>query len=315
MSGLVVLTGGAGFVGSRLLRALNQGGCDNVLVVDNLDSDPAKLRNLDGLKLADYIHKDIFIRLVDDGKFNQQVDVVFHQGACTDTLVRDEAYMMANNTAWSKRLLHWAVRNSTKFVYASSAAVYGLGSSYSESERDIVPLNIYGYSKLMFDRHVETLAPGVDSTMVGLRYFNVYGPGDRHKGRMASMVTQFADQVKATGVAKLFGPSPGYAAGEQTRDFVHVDDVVALNLHFWQSDPRQGVVNAGTGVARTWNDLARAVVAALGTGRIEYVPFPAGLLAHYQTHTQADLSRLRSWGCPHQFRTLEDGVAQTLSAS
>lgn len=314
MSGLVVLTGGAGFIGSRLLRALNAGGHDNVLVVDNLESNPDKLRNLDGLKIADYIHKDDFIHLVTSGYFDQKVDVIFHQGACTDTLVHDEKYMVQNNTTWSKSLVHWAVGRGAKFVYASSAAVYGLGPSYSEDEATLDPLNIYGLSKLMLDRHVEALAPGVSTTMVGLRYFNVYGPGESHKGRMASMVTQLAEQVRETGVARIFGESPGYGAGEQTRDFVHVDDIVALNLHFWQSDPRQGVVNAGTGKPRSWNDLARAVVTTLGHGRVEHVPFPPNLLANYQTHTQADLRRLRAWGCQHEFRSLEEGVRATLTS-
>ncbi|MBS1708785.1 MAG: ADP-glyceromanno-heptose 6-epimerase [Armatimonadetes bacterium] len=314
MSGKIIVTGGAGFIGSRLVRALNSGGRSDILIVDNLSSNPYKARNLAGLGFEDFVDKSAFIHLVRTGAFDQKVDVIFHQGACTDTLVDDEGYMMENNTMWSRSLLVWALAHGAKFIYASSAAVYGLGPIYSESERHISPLNIYGYSKLALDRIVESLATGVSTTMIGLRYFNVFGPGEAHKGRMASMVHQLARQVEETGVARIFGASPGFASGEQRRDFVHVDDIVALNLYFWQSDPRQGYVNAGTGQARTWNDLAQAVVATLGKGTIEHIPFPEKLLTQYQTHTQADLTRLRAWGCDHEFLPLETAVAQTLAS-
>ncbi len=309
---MIVLTGGAGFVGSNLLKRLNAEGERDVLVVDNLKN-ADKYRNLVGAEFSDYVGKGDFLDLLEDGALGDDVTAIYHQGACTDTLEYDGEYMMRNNYDFSKALLHFAIDGRVPFVYASSAAVYGHAAISVESPENEWPLNVYGYSKLQFDRYLRRLMPAIESTVVGLRYFNVYGNGEAHKGRMASMVYHLSEQVKATGVARLFGEYSGFAPGESTRDFVHVKDLVEMNLFFGRANGTKAIVNAGSGVCSSWNELANAVIDTLGTGRIEYIPFPEGMKGKYQLGTQADLTLLRSLGYARGFTSLRDGVRDYLS--
>ena len=310
---MIVLTGGAGFVGSSLLKRLNAEGEEDVLVVDSLKN-ADKYRNLVGARFADFVDRHEFRRLLAEGRAPDGIRAVLHQGACTDTLEYDGAYMMRTNYDDSKALLHLALERAVPFVYASSGAVYGHASLARERPEDEWPLNVYGYSKLQFDRYAMRVAQGAGSAVVGLRYFNVYGLGEAHKGRMASMVYHFAHQVRETGVARLFGEYMGYAPGESTRDFVSVRDLVEMNLFFLRGAPVRTVVNAGTGVLSTWNDLARAVIDALGRGRIEYIPFPEGMRGKYQLGSRADLTRLRSLGYERDFTPLREGVRDYLTS-
>ncbi len=303
---MIVLTGGAGFIGSNILRRLNSIGRDDVLVVDNLTR-ADKYRNLVGCQFADYFAKGDFLPVLTSGRLGK-VDAILHQGACTDTMEYNGDYMMRNNFDYSKELLHYAVDKRIPMVYASSAAVYGHVELAVEDAGDEAPLNIYGYSKLLFDQYFRSLAPKIESTVVGLRYFNVYGNGEAHKGKMSSMVYQFYHQVKDTGVARLFGGFGPFGPGEQKRDFVHVDDLVDMNMHFLDGPARQTVVNAGSGQSRTWNDLAKAVINEVGHGKVEYIDFPEGLKDKYQFNTWADHKHLRSIGYDKPFKTLEEGV-------
>ena len=309
---MILLTGGAGFVGSNLLKRLNADGETDVLVVDSLKN-ADKYRNLVGARFTDFVDRLEFRRLLAEGKGPDGLRAILHQGACTDTLEYDGAYMMRTNYDDSKALLHLALDRRIPFVYASSGAVYGHASLARETPEDEWPLNVYGYSKLQFDRYVRGAAAHAESTVVGLRYFNVYGNGEAHKGRMASMVFHFADQVRETGVARLFGEYGGYAPGESTRDFVSVRDLVELNLFFLRGAPARTVVNAGTGVLSTWNELARAVIDALGRGEIEYIPFPEGMRGKYQLGSRADLTRLRALGYDRDFVSLREGVRAYLT--
>lgn len=309
---MTILTGGAGFVGSNLLKRLNAEGVRDILIVDNLKN-ADKYRNLVGAEFSDYVGKADFLDLLEDGALDGDIDAVYHQGACTDTLEYDGEYMMRNNYDFSKALLHFAIDARVPFVYASSAAVYGHATSSVEAPENEWPLNVYGYSKLQFDRYVRRLMPAIESTVVGLRYFNVYGNGETHKGRMASMVYHLSNQVKETGVCRLFGEYSGFLPGESTRDFVYVKDLIEMNLFFGHSDGAKAIVNAGSGVCSTWNELGRAVIDTLGQGHIEYIPFPEGMKGKYQLGTQADLTQLRSLGYAREFTPLREGVRDYLS--
>ncbi len=306
-----VVTGGAGFIGSNLVRTLLDSGRD-VIVVDDL-SDGHKFVNIADLPIADYIDKDEFLqRLESDKAFATGVHAVLHQGACSDTTEWDGRYMMQNNYAYSRRLLHHCLKQGTPLVYASSAAVYGASAAFAEHPDNERPLNVYGYSKLQFDRYVRRVAAAPDTQVAGLRYFNVYGPREQHKGSMASVAWHFDKQVREDGEARLFVGSGGYDDGEQLRDFIYVDDVCALNLWFLDHPAISGVFNAGTGRAQSFNDVARAVIAWHGSGRIRYIPFPAGLEGAYQSYTQADLTGLRKTACDVEFRPVEEGVQNYL---
>ena len=305
---MIVLTGGAGFVGSNLLKRLNADGVDDILVVDNLKN-ADKYRNLVGARFADYVDRFEFRNMIEGGKLPERIEAILHQGACTDTMEYDGAYMMRTNYDDSKALLHLALDRKIPFVYASTAAVYGHARVATEEPENEWPLNVYGYSKLQFDRYVRRLLPEAESTVVGLRYFNVYGHGEAHKGRMASMVYQFTRQIQSTEVARLFGASGPYGAGESTRDFVSVRDLTEINLHFLVRGGN-GIVNAGSGVASTWNEMATAVIEALGKGRIEYIDFPEGLKDKYQYDTRADLTHLREMGYTREFIPLKEGIRE-----
>ncbi|MBI4912499.1 MAG: ADP-glyceromanno-heptose 6-epimerase [Acidobacteria bacterium] len=309
---MLIVTGGAGFIGSNLVRRLNAQGSTDILVVDNLDR-PEKVANLADLRISDYLDKRDFRARLEGGRFDAKAEAVFHNGACSDTMERDGRYMMENNFGDSKALLHWCLGRRTPFVYASSAAVYGSSRNFTESPVNERPLNIYGYSKLAFDQHVRQVLPGVSSPVVGLRYFNVFGPREAHKGRMMSVLHQLLRQLREEGECRLFEGCEGYGDGEQVRDFVFVGDIVSLNLHFGFGPFRAGIFNGGTGKARSFNDIARTLIRHLGSGRVAYIPFPEELRGKYQNFTQADLSSLRGDGAYQaSFMELEAGIAATL---
>lgn len=317
----VVVTGAAGFIGSNLVHGLNAIGIDDIVAVDDL-TDGSKALNLVGAKLADYFDKRDFYGRFASGELGR-VDVALHQGACSDTTERDGRVMMDANYRCSKDLLDACMQQGTRLIYASSAAVYGASEQFREEPAFERPLNVYGWSKLLFDDVVRRRLDSLPRQVVGLRYFNVYGPRERHKGRMASVALHHVDELRATGRVRLFGEYGGYAAGEQRRDFVSVDDVVAVNLWFLQHEQARGVFNVGSGRAQPFNDIALAVIntsrALAGepplplaglqkNGAVEYFEFPADLVGRYQCRTEADLTRLRAAGCEHRFSNVATGV-------
>ena len=305
---MILVTGGAGFIGSRIVHALCARG-QEVLVTDDLQ-DGSKFRNLLGAGIADYIDKDDFAARPDAAL--PRLSAIVHQGACAVTTEQDGRFMLRANYAASQRMFELASRLRIPLLYASSAAVYGASSRCVEDPTCERPLNVYGYSKLLFDQWVRRRLPS-PAPVVGLRYFNVYGPHEGHKGAMASVVLHMARQLRETGVVRLFGASHGVGPGEQRRDFVHVDDVVATNLHFLDGPDRSGIYNVGTGTSRSWNDLAAALLRHFGRGKLEYQEFPESLLPQYQAFTEADLSRLRAAGCGLPYRSIDEGVPQYLT--
>ena len=321
---MILVTGGAGFIGSNLIQQLNQAGERDILLVDNFAPAPnlsgPKFLNLAGAEFADYMDKREFRAALRAGDFeNAKVQAILHQGACSNTLEDDGRYMMDNNFTYSKELLHFAMARKIPLVYASTAAVYGASAEFTPVAANERPLNVYGYSKLVFDDYVRRLMPEMKSTVVGLRYFNVYGPREQHKGRMASVIHHFTRQLKDTGTIRMFEGSGGYADGEQRRDFVFVKDLARINMFFAGLLPGsphkavQAVVNAGTGEARTFKAVAEALMQVHGPGNIEYIPFPGDLKNRYQHYTQADVTGLRAAGYAAPFTELEDGVKQTFA--
>ena len=307
-----IVTGGAGFIGSNLARSLIDRGCDDVVIVDEL-SDGRKFSNISDLSIADYLDKDEFIqRLSADKDFLSGIKAIFHQGACSETTEWDGRYMMQNNYDYSKTLLHHCLGRKIPFIYASSAAVYGGSKHFVEDPLFENPLNVYGYSKIQFDRYVRRVRTEADSQVVGLRYFNIYGPREQHKGSMASVAFHFNNQIREDGEARLFTGTDGYADGEQVRDFVYVDDVCDVNLWFLDNPQASGIFNTGTGKAQSFNDVANAVIDWHSKGKIRYVPFPDHLQGAYQSYTQADLTELRKSGCDIEFRPVEAGVKDYL---
>ena len=308
---MIILTGGAGFIGSNILHALNARGVTDVLVVDRLGDN---FRNLCDLRFSDFMQPEEFTRAIERKILPGRIEAIFHQGACADTTCDDGRYMIENNFTFSKSILHFALSSKVPLVYASSAAVYGSASAFAPSRENERPLNLYALSKLAFDNHVRSVAAKSGSTVAGLRYFNVYGPRESHKGKMASMVYQLYRQLKASGRARLFKGTDGYADGEQRRDFVFVGDIVRVNIALAEGPVRNGIFNVGTGEPRSFNDAARIIIAQLGAGAIEYVPFPEKLAGRYQSFTQAELSALRNAGYSDPFASLEDGIAQSIAA-
>ena len=321
---MIIVTGGAGFIGSNLVHALNRAGERDILVVDDLtvakNESAPKFSNLNGADFSDYMDVREFREAMKAGKFaDKKVRAILHQGACSNTLEDDGRFMMDNNFTHSKELLHYSLEHAVPFVYASTAATYGLSAEFEPVEKNEKPLNIYGWSKLVFDNYVRQRMKQMKSTVVGLRYFNVYGPRERHKGRMASVIHHFSKQLKETGTIKMFGACGGYGPGEQKRDFVYVGDLARINMHFagllpdGNKKPVQAVVNAGTGSARSFNDVAKALMAVHGQGTIEYIPMPVDLHGRYQYLTEAHLDGLRAAGYSAPFTSLEEGVKKTFA--
>ena len=318
-----IVTGACGFIGANLVKALNERGESNIIAVDNL-ARADKFKNLVDCEIADYIDKQEFLDLITAGEFDGAVQAILHEGACSDTMESDGRYMMANNYRYSVSLLDFCTDQEVPFLYASSASVYGAGSVFSESREFEAPLNVYGYSKFLFDQVVRRRLADSSSQVAGFRYFNVYGPREQHKGRMASVAFHFFNQFQDEGRVKLFEGCDGYADGEQRRDFVAIEDVVKVNMFFLDHQGLSGIYNLGTGRAQSFNDVAVATVnacrlargeAALtlaelrAQGMIEYVAFPEALKGKYQSFTQADLSHLRAVGYYPEFASVEEGVA------
>lgn len=309
---MIIVTGGAGLIGSNLIKTLNEQGRADILVVDNLQ-DGTKFRNLADCDIADYYDKLEFLRLVQAGHRFNDIEAIFHQGACTKTTEWDGRYMMDNNYAYSKALLHYALERRIPFLYASSASVYGNGPVFHEGLEYERPLNVYGYSKFQFDQYVRRCLDEAQSPVVGFRYFNVYGPREQHKGSMASVAYHFHRQILTDNRVRLFEGSDGFGNGEQRRDFIYVGDVVAVNLWFWKQNGLSGIYNLGTGRSQSFNEVARAVIGYHHRGEIEYIPFPDQLKGRYQSFTEADIAALREAGCRHSFRPVEAGVPEYLS--
>lgn len=310
---MIIVTGGAGFIGSNIVLRLNSAGISDIMVVDDL-SDGRKALNLAGARIADYFDReDFFRRIVAKKDLAAKVVGVFHQGACTTTTEWDGRMMMQANFEFSKQLLHYCLDRRIPLVYASSAAVYGAGREFRVEPECERPINVYAWSKLVFDQYARRFIGGAKSQVVGLRYFNVYGPGEAHKGAMASVIWHFHNQLLQGEEVRLFDASHGFAAGEQRRDFIHVDDVASANLWFLENGGTRGIFNLGTGVARSFNDVANAVIGWHGRGRIRYVPFPPELEASYQSFTQADLTSLRLAGYQDEFIDVEEGVRSYLN--
>jgi len=318
-----IVTGAAGFIGSHLVKALNERGEGRIIAVDNL-THADKFKNLTDCEIDDYLDKTEFIEYFQRGAFGK-VRAVFHEGACSDTMQTDGRYMMQNNFRYSRAVLDTCLEQHVQFLYASSAAIYG-GSDRFVEEREVErPLNVYGYSKFLFDQIVRRLLPQAKSQIVGFRYFNVYGGREAHKGRMASVAFHNFNQFVATGKVKLFGEYGGCPAGEQRRDFISIDDVVKVNLFFLDRPDRSGIFNLGTGRAQPFNDIATSVINTLREfdnlpplslaeqvrdGLIEYMPFPDALRGKYQCFTQADLAKLRAAGYEEPFLSVQEGVAR-----
>jgi len=317
----VVVTGAAGMIGSNIAHGLNAAGVDDIIAVDDL-RDGQKFRNLLGVAISDYFDQDEFY-----GRFSRRelgkIAAVFHQGACSDTMEHDGRLMLRNNYRCSKDLLEACQAHGVRLMYASSAAIYGSSMTFREQPRFERPLNVYGYSKLLFDDAVRRMLADASSQVVGLRYFNVYGPREQHKGRMASVAFHHFNQYRDTGKVRLFAEYGGYGPGQQSRDFVYVDDVVAVNLWFLAHPQCSGVFNLGTGRAQAFNEVAHATVNAcraqrgepaltleqqIKQGMVEYIPIPEALVGKYQCHTEADLSALRAAGCDHEFADVATGV-------
>ena len=317
-----IVTGAAGFVGSNLVRALNDRGVTDIIAVDDLRNGD-KFRNLADCEIADYLDRDEFLARLEEGEFDGAVEALLHQGACSDTTESDGRYVMRVNYAYSRALLDYCIRDEVRFIYASSAAVYGAGRAFREAPECEAPLNVYGYSKLLFDQLVRRRFEERTAQIAGLRYFNVYGAREGHKGRMASVAWHFFHQFLASGQVRLFSGSGGYGDGEQLRDFVSVEDCVAVNLFLLDHPGRSGIFNVGTGAAQTFNDVAVAVVNACRAARgeeplalaelrtrgiISYIPFPDDLRGKYQSYTQADIAALRSVGYDRPFLAVGEGV-------
>lgn len=317
-----VVTGAAGFIGANLVKGLNAKGITDILAVDDLTQGD-KFRNLVDCRISDYLDKDEFLSRLKAGAFRRSVKAILHQGACSDTTASDGRYVMDVNYAYSCTLLDFCAAEMIPLIYASSAATYGALTGFREEPSSEGPLNVYGYSKLLFDQRVRRLPPG-GPQVVGLRYFNVYGDREQHKARMASVAYHFFNQYRAEGHVRLFEGSGGYGNGEQRRDFVSVEDVVRVNLFFLENSDKSGIFNCGTGAAQSFNDVAVATVNGCrsaagepalsltelqGKGIVRYISFPGDLKGKYQSYTQADLTALRAAGYAAPFLTVEQGVA------
>jgi ADP-L-glycero-D-manno-heptose 6-epimerase len=319
-----IITGAAGFIGSNLVRALNQRGESNIIAVDNLKN-ADKFKNLVDCEIADYLDKKVFLEKLQEGYFDGLVNTVLHQGACSDTMETDGRYMMDNNYQYTLELLNYCQNEEVPFLYASSASVYGGGGLFKENRECEAPLNVYAYSKFLFDQIVRRRLQKRSTQVVGLRYFNVYGSREAHKGRMASVAYHFFNQYRADGRVRLFEGCDGYANGGQLRDFVSIEDVVKVNMYFLDHQNKSGIFNLGTGQAQSFNDVAATTINTLRIaegkpalsmaelqqqGLISYIPFPDQLRGKYQSYTQADIGALRESGYSEPFLSVEQGVAR-----
>ena len=306
-----IVTGGAGFIGSNIVKGLNDQGRDDILVVDNL-TNMVKFKNIQGLKGMDYCDKLDFIEDVKNGKWiHAPIEVIFHEGACSDTMEYNGKYMMENNFQYTKTLMHFAMDRKIQFLYASSASTYGSGQKgFREEPACEEALNVYAFSKLFFDNYARRYFDKAESQIAGFRYFNVYGPQENHNGKMASMVRQMFLQWQKDHEVKLFGEYDGYGPGEQTRDFIYVKDVVKVLFYFWQHPELKGVYNLGTGKAHTFNDMEKAVLDFFGSGKLVYVPFPEVLKGKYQSYTQADTTKLNQTGYEGGFTDFAESVKE-----
>jgi ADP-L-glycero-D-manno-heptose 6-epimerase len=313
---MIVVTGGAGFIGSNLVKALNARGRNDILVVDDL-RDGTKFVNLADATLGDYLDKDDFLERVraalnGNPSHLPPIEAIFHEGACSDTTEWDGRFMLHNNFEYSKELLHFCQRQGIPFIYASSAATYGGSEVFVEAPEHEKPLNVYGYSKLLFDQYVRARHDEFDSQVVGFRYFNVYGPREQHKGKMASVAYHHHTQISSGENLKLFGAWDGFEAGMQSRDFVYVGDVVDVNLWFLDNPGVSGIFNLGTGRAEPFKAIGDAVIDYYGRGQIDFIDFPDELKGRYQSYTRADISKLREVGYSKEFRTVAQGVREYL---
>lgn len=313
---MIIVTGGAGLIGSNIVKGLNAKGYTKILVVDDL-TDGTKYKNILNCEIHDYMDKkDFLARVINNENFSSHMTAVFHEGACSDTTEWNGEYMMHNNYEYSKTLLHYCLNRKIPFLYASSAAVYGGSRVFQENPAYEVALNVYGYSKLLFDKYVRRLRLNSHDygalQVAGFRYFNVYGPGEHHKGAMASVALHFHNQLKKGDTVKLFVGDETYADGEQRRDFVYVKDIVDVNLWFLEHPEVSGIFNVGTGRSESFNAVASAVIAWHQRGKIEYILFPDHLKGHYQSFTEADIGLLRSVGYTREFKTVAEGVKDYL---
>jgi ADP-L-glycero-D-manno-heptose 6-epimerase len=304
---MIIVTGGAGFIGSNIVKTLNQRGRTDILVVDDL-TDGTKFKNIADCEIADYLDKDEFLARIKGNHNFGKVDAIFHEGACSSTTEWNGHFIMNVNYEYSKALLHWCLEHHVQYLYASSASVYGAGRVFKEQRDHEQPLNMYGYSKFLFDQYVRRILPTAKSQIVGFRYFNVYGPREQHKGSMASVAFHHNTQIKETAKVRLFEGCDGYGNGEQRRDFVYVGDVVDVNLWFMDNPGKSGIFNLGSGRSQSFNDVANAVIAYHNKGAIEYIPFPEHLKGRYQSFTEADIGNLRAAGYTAPMKSVEEGV-------
>ena len=311
---MIILTGGAGFIGSCILKKLNDEGITDILVVDNLGQSD-KWKNLIGKKFSRYIHKNEFRNLLFDNSFDDSIDAILHIGACSSTTESDADYMIENNLNYSIDLALYAAENDIRFLYASSAATYGNGSlGYSDKNFEgLKPLNVYGLAKHLFDEWV--IKNDLDQVFTGIKFFNVFGPNEYHKGEMASMIYKSYNQIKNLGKVRLFkSNSPDFANGEQKRDFIYIKDIIQVIWKMLNKDNYSGIYNLGTGKARTWNDLTNSVFKSMNIeSNIEYVDMPESLLNQYQNFTEADMSKFKSSKIKHEFMNLEESIEDYIS--
>jgi len=318
-----IVTGAAGFIGANIVKALNERGETNIICVDNL-TQADKFKNLVDCEIADFVDKEDFVELLLEGAWEDDIAAIFHEGACSDTMETDGRYMMDNNYRYTVALFDYCQAEEISFLYASSASVYGGGTVFKEERSFEGPLNVYGYSKFLFDQYVRRNWNNLTAQVAGFRYFNVYGPREQHKGRMASVSSHLFNQYMTTGKVRLFEGSGGYENGEQRRDFISVDDVVKVNLHFLDNPDQSGIFNVGTGRAQSFNDVAVATVNACRRakgeaelsldalrqqGILEYIDFPEALKGKYQNFTQADIANLREAGYDAPLLSVEAGCA------
>lgn len=311
---MIVVTGGAGFIGSNIIKSLNERGITDIIVVDDL-TNGHKIHNIANLKIHSYYDKNDFLEML-YGNFSLNIiniTAIFHQGACSSTTEWNGKYVMKNNYDYSIKLYNYANMHKIPFIYASSASVYGLGEKgFEVDEKCEKPINVYAYSKLLFDNYIRRQLPDKTHQMVGLRYFNVYGNREQHKGKMSSVMYHFNQQLLESDKVKLFGSYDGYEDGQHTRDFIHVDDVVKINLWFYDNPHISGIYNVGTGTSETFNTVAQNVIDYHGHGKVKYIPFPKSLKNVYQSYTKADISLLRYAGYKEEFKSIKDGIKEYL---